>query len=312
MAFNSLQLERPFSGLQTRTRAFYVVDKETEMSSYVTNIIADSINPNGNRVTTFLLTYPRFIHSELMTHRSFSRNAASSRAIPIDKIIEQVRTNPAMPIRWGKNGKGMQDHGVFTDSTETASCEAQWKEAANRAIESAMALKNLGLHKQIVNRVLEPFMWMTTLVTATQWENFFSLRVHKDAQPEFQHLSHLILKTYLGSQPVKKEWGEWHIPFGDRLENVDNAVRLKIATARAARTSYLTIEGPSAPEKDIALHDILAQNGHWSPFEHACQAGAEKAIGNFVGWSQYRHFFPNENRKCDLQSLVKEYELSCS
>lgn len=273
-------------------------------------IIADSVTPKDGRVTTFLLTYPRFIHSELMTHRTFSRNAASSRAIPIKTVIEQVKKNPARPMRWGKNGKGMQDHGIFIGDEERKAEEA-WIDAANSAIESAKKLQDLGLHKQIVNRVLEPFTWMTTLVTATEWENFFSLRVHKDAQPEFQKLAHTMLQVYLVSKPVQKKWGEWHIPFGDRMpKEMDIWTKLKIATARAARTSYLTMYGEMNTEKDIALHDALMKNGHWSPFEHACQAilSSKKYGSNLIGWKQYRKIFPKENRKCDLDELLASYE----
>jgi thymidylate synthase ThyX len=145
---------------------------------------------------------------------------------------------------------------------------------------------------------------MTTLVTATEWQNFFSLRAHRDAQPEFHHLAVLMLEAYVGSTPEAKAFGEWHIPFGDRMpEGTGLSDRLKIATARAARVSYLTMEGQINVEKDIALHDSLSQNGHWSPFEHACMA-APKGSGNFVGWQQYRHTFRGENRTCNLKSLL--------
>jgi thymidylate synthase ThyX len=266
-------------------------------------IVADSINPSKQRVTTFLVTYPRFIHGEFMTHRVFSRNSASSRAIPVIKVINQVLGEPAMPVAWGKNTKGMQSHEYF-DGEDRSKCEQAWKEAAQSAVESARKLLDLGLHKQIANRVLEPFMWMTVLVTATDWSNFFSLRVHKAAQPEFQYLSHMILGRYLLSNPVLKNWGEWHIPFGDKMpEGLDEATRKKIATARAARTSYLTIDGVIDPQKDISLHDSLASDGHWSPFEHTCQAFDGQVKGNFNGWKQYRHEFLNENRACDLEQL---------
>jgi len=275
--------------------------------TFEASIIADSVNPNGDRVTTFLLTYPRFIHSELMTHRAFSRNAASSRAIPIEKVIEQVTTSPAKPVRWGKNGKGMQDHGIY-EGEDIPIIEECWFEAAKSAVNSARTLSGKGLHKQIVNRVLEPFVWMTTLVTATDFENFFSLRLHKDAQPEFQHLAYIMLKAYLSNQPIRKEWQEWHIPYGDKMpDGVDLPTKLKIATARAARVSYLTMDGQIVTEKDISLHDNLVQNGHWSPFEHSCFA-SEGSTGNFTGWQQYRHTFPNQNRICDLTKLLKDYE----
>lgn len=279
------------------------------MDNFKADIVADSINKNGNRVTTFLLTYPRFIHSEIMTHRAFSRNAASSRAIPIDKIIEQVENNPAMPIRWGKNGKGMQDHGSFSE-TESEICKQKWIQAAKSAVEQAKMLRDAGLHKQLVNRVLEPYMWMTTLCTATEWENFFALRLHKDAQPEFQYLSYIMLQNYLANDPKKCDWGDWHIPFGDKIDDkYDSLTKIKVAVARAARTSYLTVGGEISVEKDVKLHDALASSGHWSPFEHCCTA-VQHTVGNFKGWRQYRHTFAEENRKCDLKKLLYDYEVS--
>jgi len=276
------------------------------MTEINAKIIADSINPDDNRVTTFLLVYPRYIHSEIMTHRAFSRNAASSRAIPISKIIDQVYMDRAMPISWGKNQKGMQASLSYTEREQIRECEEAWIHAANSAIESAKLLQNIGLHKQIVNRVLEPFTWMTTLVTATEWENFYSLRLHKDAQPEFQRLAYVMLKTYLSSQPEYKKWGEWHIPFCDN--DIDLETSLKIATARAARTSYVSFDKDHSIKDDIELHDKLMESGHWSPFEHACQADKYDSSGNLYGWKQYRHFFKDENRRCDLKLLLKQYE----
>jgi hypothetical protein len=277
------------------------------ITAFNVEIVADSINPNQNRLTSFLLTYPRFIHSELMTHRSFSRNAASSRAIPIEKMMEQIRLHPAMPVRWGKNGKGMQDHGELPAGHQRQYAIETWMACAENARSSAASLTLAGLHKQIVNRVMEPFMWMTTLVTATDWQNFFALRVHKDAQPEFQHLAYLMLKAYVKAKPKEVNWGGWHIPFGDRIPNVSLDTKLKIATARAARTSYLTMDGKVDVAKDCELHDKLAESGHMSPFEHPAEA-VEGRHGNFVGWEQYRKQFPNENRTCSLEELLEKYE----
>lgn len=287
-------------------------------------IIADSVNPDNNRLTSFLLTYPRFIHSELMTHRVFSRNAASSRAIPIEKVMEQVRINPAGPIRWGKNGKGMQDHGEFTED-DSLFCQHEWNAARDLALEGAARLHKLGLHKQIVNRVLEPFAHMTTLVTATEWLNFFSLRVHKDAQPEFQYLAYHMLKAYLDHTPNQLDWADWHIPFGDRMPEdflmppdgtgvrhsrpLEQPDRIKISVARTARLSYLTMDGLIDVCKDFKMHDDLSGNGHWSPFEHPAMAERGRH-GNFVGFKQYRKFFPDENRTCDLNKLLSDYEAS--
>lgn len=272
-------------------------------------IIKDSINPDYNRVTTFIVTYPRFMHSEVMTHRVFSRNSASSRAIPISKIQQQVYDNPATPVRWGKNGKGMQDHGPL-DKIQSQVCATVWTAAAHASVGASKCLETLGLHKQIVNRVLEPFVWMTTLITATEWENFFALRLHKDAQPEFQYLAYLMAKEFLSHAPSFKNWGEWHIPFDDRMpDNIDLSDKLKVATARAARISYLTMDGAIDIDKDKSLHDSLLQNKHMSPFEHACVA-SKTFKGNLVGWNQYRHTVSGNTilSTTGLRELTKAYE----
>lgn len=268
-------------------------------------IIADSISPAGCRITTFVLKYPRFIHSELMTHRAFSRNAASSRAIPIQRMIEAIRENPARPVHWGTAKPGMQA-GEPLPPEKAEQAVAIWDEACHDAIAHAERLLELGVHKQVVNRLLEPFAHMTTLVTATEWENFFALRAHPDAQPEFQVLAYRMLAAYLANEPVQVPVGGWHIPFGDRMpDGLTEEERLKIATARCARVSYLTFDGEFAPEKDFALHDRLAQAGHWSPFEHCARALPEAVpSGNLVGWRQYRKEFPDENRRADLKGIL--------
>ena len=159
------------------------------MKKIEAKIIADSISPQGKRITTYLLTYPRFIHAELMTHRLFSRNSASSRAIPFEKMAKMVEEDPFIPIAWQKDHKGMQGTEYFTnerisnyseylDGNEVVyQLEEEWLEARNCAIEQAKNMNQLGLTKQICNRLLEPFMWHTVLVTATEWDNFFELRM---------------------------------------------------------------------------------------------------------------------------------------
>jgi thymidylate synthase ThyX len=269
-------------------------------------IICDSIGEHEVRITSAILTYPRFIHSELMTHRAFSRNAASSRAIPVDKMLASVIANPARPVHWGKAQRGMQAY----ESLGLAEAEAAiklWDKAALANIEIAKELLNLGVHKQVANRLLEPFAHMTTLVTATDFHNFFSLRADPEAQPEFQVLGFNLLTAYLDSTPKILKPGDWHIPFGDRMPEVPQEMRLKIATARAARLSYMTFDGVIDPDKDYALHDSLKESGHWSPFEHCAQCLAVPTrSGNFRGWHQYRKMFPNENREgVNLHEIAK-------
>ena len=253
-------------------------------------IIADSCSSvvSGKRITSFVLTYPRFIHAELMTHRSFSRNAASSRALPITKFIEDVLTDPAMPVHWGAAQKGMQADNEVDEETKTKAMSV-WHEAKESAIEFAKRLSNLGLHKQVVNRILEPFFNITTLVTATEYKNFFKLRAHKAAQPEIRELAYKMLELYETNKPEPKNIGEWHIPFGDKyLDGLTIEQKLKIATARAARVSYKNFDGVVDYDKDYALHDILLKEGHYSPFEHSAvmEFGT---FDNFDQWKSYRN-----------------------
>lgn len=149
------------------------------MKKIEAQIVADSVCPRGERITTFLLTYPRFIHSEIMTHRMFSRNSASSRAIPFAKMIESVTEDPFIPIAFQKDHKGMQGTEYVTDPTEKHFVELAWLDGRNKATAAAEYLSRYGVTKQLCNRILEPFLWHTTLVTATEWDNFFELRCPK-------------------------------------------------------------------------------------------------------------------------------------
>lgn len=257
-------------------------------------VIADSVNPAGCRITTLVVRFPRFILAEFNTHRLFSRNAASSRAIPTKRIIDQVQNDPAMPVHWGKNQSGMQATSELSPSDQPVA-EAVWLQARDNAVFKAQEMLSLGVHKQIVNRLLEPWMKVSVLVTATEWANFFKLRCHPDAQPEMQKLAFEIKEAIDRSVPAFLNPGEWHVPFGDKCEGMTDQERLKVATARAARLSYETFAGQIDHERDFELHDGLAASGHWSPFEHSAVAlKGEVVIGNFRGWKQYRKFFQGE------------------
>lgn len=261
-------------------------------------IIVDSVNIVGNRLTTFLLKYPRFIHADFMTHRVFSRNASSSRARPVDKVIEEAELTPALPIYWGKNQKGMQANEEL-DKMSKLLCKLRWNDARLAAIEQAKKLNELGLHKQLVNRILEPFTHITVICTATDYGNFFNLRAHKDAMPEIQELAFQMLQLYEKNTPNLLQPGQWHLPFADKYlnEGLTDAQLLKIVTARAARVSYLNYEGNINHDKDYQLHDMLVESGHWSPFEHPAMALEYSArSANFTGFKPYRKFFNNENR----------------
>lgn len=235
----------------------------------------------------------------MLTHRLFSRNSASSRAIPVEKLIKLIRENPAGPVYWGKNQRGMQSEALL-ENEAVKNAQAEWYVAMEDAIKHAEAMLKIGVHKQLANRLLEPFCHMTTLLSATEFGNFFNLRAHKDAMPEFQELAFQMLEAYESNKPQIKFAGEWHLPFADKYlpEGLSEADLIQITTARAARLSYMTFEGDIDHQKDYKLHDQLLTSGHWSPFEHPAQALSEsKQSGNFIGWMQYRKFFAMEHRK---------------
>lgn len=275
-------------------------------------IIADSLNPKGKRLTTFVLEFPRWILAEVNTHRMLSKSVASSRAIPIDKMIQMVIDNPAMPEFWGANQSGMQSSVELTGG-ELLNAKASWLLARDRAVETAKMLQKTGLHKQYVNRSIETFMYVRAIISGTDFENFFALRAHKDAQPEFSVLAHKMLVAYNESTPKRLINGDWHIPFGDKI-NTDKFIdlkdmypnisitdaMLKIATARCARVSYYNFEGKNDYSKDIETCDKLFGSvpRHLSPAEHVAQAtDSTEYIGNFCGFKQYRKFFQDENLK---------------
>lgn len=256
-------------------------------------IIEDSIAGNDCRLTTLELKYPRFIHSEVMTHRVFSRNAASSRAIPIKKVIDQVINNPAKPIHWGTNKPGMQA-GEELPGFTLERAQILWATAALKAAELAQRLSDLNLHKQVVNRILEPFQIMTTIVSATDWDNFFELRISPLAQPEIRDLAEKIQFAMDESKPKYRT--SYHLPFITEYErdNFKIDVLRNVSAARCARVSYLNHDGSSPDiKKDQVLANSLMQNKHASPFEHVARPllSSDKSPSmcrNFDGWIQYR------------------------
>lgn len=266
-------------------------------------IICDSIGYTEKRLTTFLLTYPRFIHSEIMTHRVFSRNASSSRAIPAERMIRTVLDNPAMPVVWTTTNAGMQG-GPPLMGEERTWAQQVWNDALGDAVKRARELLDAGIHKSIANRLLEPFAHMTTLVTATEWDNFFALRINTQAQPEFHALAWDMGAAYLQNRPTFIDRKEWHIPFIKEEErDLPIETRLKIGTARCARTSYINFYGQNNVAADEVLHDRLKENGHWSPFEHLARPGEKES--NLRGWIQYRKSFYGENiANIDLRALL--------
>jgi thymidylate synthase ThyX len=234
--------------------------------------------------------------AELNTHRALSRNSASSRARPVAKVIADVVDDPALPVEWGRNQSGMQAHERVGDA-EAEKADAVWLAARDAAVEHARELVELGVHKQLANRVLEPYLWHVIVVSATEWDNFFAQRCHPDAQPEIRFAAESMRDAIDRSAPSPVLAGGWHLPYlreGELDElaaaghDLEDAKRISVA--RCARVSYLTQDGVRDWSKDLDLYDRLTtqQPPHASPLEHVATP-ASGGTGNFRGWQQLRH-----------------------
>ena len=295
--------------------------------SFDAKVLADSISPAGRRLTTLEATFPRFVLAEFNTHRVFSRNSASSRAIPIFKQLRRVLEDPYVPIEFGANQPGMQA-GAPLEGGARLAAEGEWLGARDDAVRRVLALVAgpdelapdeglpaslarieqtykgeqrpadwLNVHKQVANRLLEPFMWHTVIVTATEWDNFFNLRCHADAQPEIRRVATAMRDARQASQPAELGDDEWHLPLvrPEDREQVDSlADLLKVSAGRCARVSYLTHAGKRDLAADIELHDRLLESGHMSPLEHPARPTEDEWCGNFRGWRPYRKDVPGE------------------
>lgn len=292
-------------------------------------ILKDSTNWLHSRITTLILEYPRYIHSEFMTHRVLSKNSASSRAIPSSKIIDEVKNNTVYPI-WTKEKRGMQGE-VITDEVLIGELDADVYFMRDWIIGEVNNLRIKGVHKQNANRYLEPFQYIKVICTGTEWTNFFELRDHPDAMPEIQELAKAIKKAMDESEPQFLHHGEWHIPFDIDHDLTFGLVvqekginiltgHLRVSVARCARISYFTFDSLSIDyKKDLELYDKLAASNpkHLSPTEHQARVPTEqeldhfssrymthevgkceyhkgKYISNLSGWIQYRKIIENE------------------
>jgi len=239
-------------------------------------VVQDSI-ANNVRITTLELEYPRFIHAEVLTHRQFSRNSASSRAVPVDDMIQLVSANPAEPVFWGRAQQGMQAREEVDDSSVAIT---YWNAARYSALDYAETLKGLGLHKQIVNRITEPFQMIRVVVTATEFDNFFELRDHEDAQPEIRTLAKAMGKAFLSSKPMQLHAGDWHVPYVTREQDesgqvfygddtvLDRASARLISASCCAQVSYRLADKSLEKAERIAKRLLQARPWHASPFEH--------------------------------------------
>lgn len=266
-------------------------------TDYSAKVLADSINLFDDRLTTLEVTLPRIVLAEFNTHRMFSRNSASSRAIPVSKRIAMVKENPFIPAAFGANKKGMQA-GDLVDEQTNESARNSWLFARSMAVAAAQELESLNIHKQWANRLLEPFCWHTIIVSATDWDNFFALRCNEAAQPEIRTAAELMQQAINKSNPVFKGDLDWHLPLVDaRDDSLSLEEKKKVSVARCARVSYETHEGIRDPSADIQLYERLVSSGHFSPLEHVAKptnSAMSSYIGNFRGWIQHRKQIPGE------------------
>ena len=282
--------------------------------SYSARVLADSLSPDDVRLTTLEVTFPRFILAEINTHRMLSRNSASSRAIPTEKLIDRVRNAPFIPETFNKRVKGMSvGRALFDD--EATQARIHWIAASEEAARYAERLMSLDVDKSRANRLLEPFLWHTAIISATEWDNFFALRDHPAAQPEMQIIARMMREVIEMSHPNLLDYGEWHLPLvyeSDRRVLEIEALKM-VSASRCARVSFdkHTDDEPLAATIDRAQR--LRESGHFSPFEHVARPvddhGAAGGVpdygmwnvewtdfvGNFRGWVQMRKEIPHED-----------------
>lgn len=295
------------------------------MNNIIVKIIQDSIC-NGIRITTFELEYQRFIHAEFMTHRLFSRNAASSRAIPFKASCENIKNNTATPVHWGQNQPGMQAKGEVPELTKQGA-KGVWEAARDAALSHATVLNDMGIHKQIVNRIPEPFSMIKVVLTATELANWYWLRAHEDAQPEIYELATKMLKAQEESTPMGLSPGQWHLPYIDRVkdeqvwyynngQHVDLETAKMISASCCAQVSYRKTDDSIDKARMIYQRLIESTPCHASPVEHQAtpmqvaninynnleywqdgtthlDRGGSFWSGNFRGWIQNRQLIPN-------------------
>ena len=254
-----------------------------EFGQSVATVIADTVSPSGQRITTFELVYPRYIHSELMTHRVFSRNASSSRATPLTVTLDEVENDPVFFDFVGKNKAGMVAGEELTGE-ELEAFKKDWEYLGKIVADAVRGMSyRYSIHKQTLNRALEPWLRIRTLVTATDWDNWFKLRLAPDAQPEIRALAFAMAGAMENSTP--REDGV-HLPYVDDFRFGDNTY--KVCVARCARVSYARLDGKETDiEADVKLYDRLLEGGHYSPFEHVAFARKGR-WANFEGWKSLR------------------------
>jgi len=296
----------------------------------IARMVKDSINSSGVRLRTFELEYPRFIHSELLTHRVLSKNSSSTRAIPVKRAIEIVQENTAMPIHWGENNPGMQSRQELDEQRKTEARKS-WIEVRDVVIQHVRTMSDptgINGHKQWAGRPLETFSFIKVVLTGTELGNLWHLRDHADAQPEFRELVRIMQQVSKQSVAQNLVAGQWHLPYIDLIdgkyyvsgEQVSLDVAKKVSASCCAQVSYRRLDESIEKAQEIfeMLHvgDDSGQPAHASPLEHQATPMDSYSIpfspqtwqpgvthvrkdgslwsGNLRGWIQHRQLIANE------------------
>lgn len=258
--------------------------------------LARTVSPEGGiEIVTWELKYPRYIHAELMTHRMFSRNASSSRATPLSVTLDEVRNNPAGFSKVGRNQPGMVAGNELPEIGREAFL-AEWRQLGTEVAKSVESMsERYGVHKQLLNRALEPWLYMHTIVTATEVDNFFKLRLAKDAQPEMQDLAQAMLLSMFNKPKAEDAW---HFPYRDLIKVAETDEKITRNVAACARVCVMKHGGGEPTlEQDKSLYEKLLAGGHLTPFEHVAVAGLPgRMYANFNGWCSVRWNIENERK----------------
>lgn len=270
-------------------------------------LVADSLAPNGKRLSTFLITCPKYLLQEINTHRALSRNAASSRAIPSARFRKYATYFPGV---WQKNCKGMQGKEIIQKPFVQ---NLLWNLARNSALIFHWLLSKTGVHKQQVNRLLEPFVYVDLVLSGTEWNNFLTLRNNEAAEPNIQNIARMIQRLLEDSTPKYLNAGQWHLPFitDDEYRFGELETLKQVSVARCARTTMNshTTGKISTVTEDVKLYGRLLSDRHLSPFEHVAMALSTNArCGNFVGFLQLRKQITNESGGDYVESTYPQYK----
>lgn len=260
-------------------------------------VIADSMNPAGVRLTTMEATFPRFVLPQLLNHRMFSRSTTSSRAQGIQGRMTQVLDHPVIPS-FGSNQKGMQA-GEPLSGADLEAATKSWLDARTAAVHQARRLQRLGVHKEVANRLLEPWTWTTTVISSTTWSNFFNLRCEEEGpQVEIRDLALAMRDALSGSVPAAMPLGGYHTPYVTPSPQGATQEEIEVSVARCARASYNTQAVDRPVEDDLNLYKRLVEESHASPLEHVAMAADGQWSGNFGwGWRQMRDIMEGMNHE---------------